>query len=99
MNDQAVACLMFGIYGKNASGIIDRQECSVCNGDRCPYTVEEVQHRACPHCFGTGMAPAAVFELQNQIESVVSALRRDGTDLARIASPLMGSSIGARRFV
>ena len=62
MNDQTVACLMFGIYDKTASGVIDRRECSACHGDRCPYIVEDAPRGACPHCFGTGLAPAAIFD-------------------------------------
>ncbi len=53
MNDKAVACLMFGIYEKNATGVVDRRECSVCKGDHCPYELGEPQHGACPQCFGT----------------------------------------------
>ncbi len=69
MNDQAVACLMFGIYEKS-NGIIDRRECSVCHGDSCPYVVEEPQHGACPYCFGTGVAPVGVFELREDADAV-----------------------------
>jgi DnaJ-class molecular chaperone len=69
MNDQAVACLMFGIYEKR-DGIIDRRECSVCHGDHCPYIVEDMKHGACPHCFGTGMAPVAAFDLRDGVEAI-----------------------------
>lgn len=68
MSDQAVACLMFGIYEKDAMGVMDRHECSVCHGDHCPYILGEVQHGACPHCFGTGIAPMAAFELQDSFD-------------------------------
>jgi DnaJ-class molecular chaperone len=69
MKDQAVACLMFGIYEKNATGVVDRRECSVCHGDHCPYEVGEPQHGACPACFGTGLAPEAVFDLEEVNQS------------------------------
>lgn len=69
MNDQAVACLMFGIYEKNATGVVDRRECSVCKGDRCAYEVGEPQHGPCPHCFGTGLAPYAIFDLVERNEA------------------------------
>ncbi len=69
MNDQAVACLMIGIYEKS-NGIIDRRECSVCKGDSCPYIVEEPQHGACPYCFGTGVAPVGIFELREDVDAV-----------------------------
>ena len=78
MNDRPVACLMFGIYGKNSGAIIDRRECSVCHGDRCPLIIEEVQHKACPNCFGTGMAPVAVFDLRDGIESICQACEGTG---------------------
>lgn len=69
MNDQAAACLMFGIYEK-CHGIIDRHECPVCHGDRCPYCMEEPEHGACPHCFGTGVTPVAAFELSERADAI-----------------------------
>ena len=68
MNDRAVACLMFGIYEKNATGIVDRHECSVCHGDSCPYVTDGIEHGACPRCFGTGMAPSGVFDLRDGVD-------------------------------
>lgn len=78
MNDQAVACLMFGIYNKDATGMIDRQECAVCHGDRCPYIVEDAQQGVCAHCFGTGLTPAGVFELRDGVEDVCSHCQGSG---------------------
>lgn len=66
MNNQAVACLMFGIYERSATGVVDRRECAVCHGDYCPYVVGETQHGICPRCFGTGLAPAALFDAEER---------------------------------
>ena len=77
MNDQAVACLMFGIYERSATGVVDRRECAVCHGDRCAYAVDESPAGACPHCFGTGLAPAAVFDAEERVAA--QCLRCGGT--------------------
>lgn len=78
MNDQVAVCLMFGIYDRNSVGMIDRHECSVCHGDRCAYQVEDGRHGACPHCFGTGMAPYGVFDLENRSEAICTHCQGTG---------------------
>jgi DnaJ-class molecular chaperone len=69
---------MFGIYEKNAAGVVDRRECSVCHGDHCPYVVEEAHHGVCPHCFGTGLAPAAIFDSDERNEAQCPHCRGTG---------------------
>jgi DnaJ-class molecular chaperone len=78
VNDQVVACLWHGIYERTDTGIIDRHECSVCKGDSCPWMVDEPHPMACSNCFGTGMAPAAIFDLEERSESVCSHCQGTG---------------------
>ncbi len=78
MNDEPIACLFHGIYERTEVGIIDRHECSVCKGNECPWVVEQPQHGVCPYCFGTGMAPAAIFDLEDRSESICAHCQGSG---------------------
>jgi DnaJ-class molecular chaperone len=70
VNEQAAACLLFGVYERNGVGIVDRRECSVCHGDRCPYEVRETEHGLCPHCFGAGVTPVAAYDLLDRSDAI-----------------------------
>ena len=63
------ACLKFGIYEMSLSGtIIDRHECTVCNGAGCPYELTPAQPGICGQCFGTGLTPVnGAFDLSESV--------------------------------
>jgi DnaJ-class molecular chaperone len=60
VSEPVPVCLRYGIYAMGLNGnIIDRRECSVCDGDRCPYEMSTPQTGVCPQCFGTGLTPVS----------------------------------------
>jgi len=84
VNDRPAACLLFGIYDKGETGIIDRHECSVFHGDTCSYEVAISQPGTCLHWFGTGFTVVGSnFDLLEGVEVTCSCCAGTGQVLAQ----------------